>query len=136
MSKLIKLVLLTLGCVFLVWALNNVELSSVFDLLKKLGWGFIIILIIYSGVTWLDAFSWKYNFRPDETLSFSNWDLWRIRQIGEAYNIIIPFATLGGEPIKAHLLKNNHGLAMKQAIAVSDASYTPASFSSPLYNMN
>ena len=44
------------------------------------------------------------------------WSLWCIRQIGEAYNTITPLGTLGGEPIKAQLLKERHGLSLKQGM--------------------
>ena len=117
MSKFLKLALLIVGCLFLAWSINAVDLASVFELLKKIGSGFLIILLIYTGVTWLDTLSWKYNFRPDETLHFTDWGLWRVRQIGEAYNIITPLGTLGGEPLKAQLLKDYHGLSLKQGLS-------------------
>lgn len=117
MPKLIKLAFLLLGCLLLGWAINAVDLASVGILLIKVGWGFPILLIIYTGVTWLDTLSWKCNFRPEETQHFTTWELWRIRQIGEAYNIITPFATLGGEPLKAQLLKEHQGLSLRQAIS-------------------
>ena len=47
---------------------------------------------------------------------FSLWSLWCIRQIGEAYNTITPLGTLGGEPVKAQLLKERHGLSLKQGM--------------------
>ena len=117
MSKFLKLALLLVGCALLGWAINAADLASVFDLLKKLGGGFLIILLIYAGVTWLDSLSWKYNFRPKETRHFTNWNLWRIRQVGEAYNVITPLGTLGGEPVKAQLLKEHHEISLKQAIS-------------------
>jgi len=117
MSKSIKLAFLIVGCLFLGWAISTVDMASVLSLLKKLGGGFLIILMIYSGVTWLDTLSWKSNFRPEETGHFTDWELWRIRQIGEAYNTITPFATLGGEPIKAQLLKEHQGISLKQAVS-------------------
>ncbi len=117
MSKLIKLALLLIGCLFLGWAISTVDLTSVLNLLKKLGWGFLIIFMIYAVVTWLDTLSWKSNFRPEETQHFTTWELWRIRQVGEAYNTITPFATLGGEPLKAQLLKEHQGLSIKQGLA-------------------
>lgn len=103
-----------MGCLLLGWAVSTVDMASVATLLKKLGGGFFIIFLIYAGVTWLDTMSWKCNFRPQEAKLISNGNLWRIRQIGEAYNVITPFATLGGEPVKAQLLKENQGLSLKQ----------------------
>jgi glycosyltransferase 2 family protein len=40
-----------------------------------------------------------------------------IRQIEEAYNTITPLGTLGGEPIKAHLLKELCNISIKQSLA-------------------
>ena len=117
MSKIIKLALLLIGCLFLGWAISTVDMASVLSLLKKIGWGFLIIFMIYGLITWLDALSWKSNFRPDETQNFTNWELWRIRQVGESYNMITPFGTLGGEPVKAQLLKEHQGLSIKQGLA-------------------
>ena len=117
MPKFIKLAFLIVGCLFLGWAISAVDMAGLLNLLKKLGGGFLIILMIYTGVTWLDTLSWKCNFCPEETGHFTDWELWRIRQIGEAYNTITPFATLGGEPIKAQLLKENQGLSLKQGLS-------------------
>ena len=124
MSNAIKSGFLIFGCLLLGWAISSVDLASVVQLLKKMGWGFAVIVFIYAGVTWLDTLSWKNNFHPEETRLFSNWQLWRIRQVGEAYNTITPFATLGGEPMKAQLLKDHHGLSLKSALASQIVSKT------------
>ena len=117
MTKPLKLIFLLIGCLLLGWAVSTVDLLAVADLLIKLGYGFIIILILYSSVTWVDTIAWKNNFKKEETRQFSLWSLWCIRQIGEAYNTITPLGTLGGEPIKAQLLKERHGLSLKQGMA-------------------
>jgi len=124
MSKFIKLAFLIVGCLLLGWAISAVDMVSVLGLLKKLGGGFLVVLLLYAGVTWLDALSWKCNFRPEETQHFTDWELWRIRQIGEAYNMITPFATLGGEPLKAQLLKEHQGISLKQAVSSQIVSKT------------
>ncbi len=117
MTKSLKLVFLLIGCLLLGWAISTIDLIAVANLIIKLGYGFIIILTIYGSVTWVDTIAWKNNFRKDETKQFNLWSLWCIRQIGEAYNTITPFGTLGGEPVKAQLLKERHGLSLKQGMA-------------------
>ena len=116
MAKPIKLIFLLVGFLLLGWAVSTVDLTVVANLLIKLGYGFIIILIIYGMVTWFDTIAWQKNFTPEETRQFSLWNLWCIRQIGEAYNTITPLGTLGGEPVKAQLLKERHGLPLKQGM--------------------
>ena len=104
MTNSIKLIFLLVGFLLLGWAISSVDLTIVASLLIELGYGFILILIIYVAVTWLDTVAWKNNFKPEEAKQFSLWNLWCIRQIGEAYNTITPLGTLGGEPVKAQLL--------------------------------
>ena len=116
MMKTLKLIFLLIGCLLLGWAVSTVDLLAVANLLTKLGYGFIIILILYGSVTWVDTIAWKNNFKQEETRQFSLLGLWCIRQIGEAYNTITPLGTLGGEPIKAQLLKERYGLSLKQGM--------------------
>ncbi|KMP10732.1 hypothetical protein UR09_03590 [Candidatus Nitromaritima sp. SCGC AAA799-A02] len=118
MSKpVIKIIFLLTGLVLFGWAVSTVDLAVVGQLLLQLGVGFFFILLIYSIVTWLDTIAWKKTFEPTEETRFSLWNLWCIRQVGEAYNIITPLGTLGGEPVKAQLLKERHGLSLKQGMA-------------------
>ena len=117
MSRSIKLIFLLLGLSLLGWAVSTVDLTVVGKLLLQLGTGFLLILAIYSVVTWLDTIAWKKNFNPEEETRFNLWQLWTIRQVGEAYNTITPLGTLGGEPVKSQLLKERHGLSLKRGMA-------------------
>ncbi len=117
MKILINLTLFLFGCGLLIWAINSVDTEKALELLLELGFGFFAVLIIYSLITWLDTLSWKNNFPPDIATGFSNQQLWVIRQIGEAYNTITPLGTLGGEPVKAHLLKEHCNISIKQSLA-------------------
>ena len=106
-----------MGVLLFAWAIYAVDMAKVGGLLSQMGFGFFAILAIYGAVTWVDTIAWKYGFKPEETGSFKLWQLWRIRQIGEAFNTITPFGTVGGEPVKAQLLKQRHGLSFKQGLA-------------------
>ncbi len=117
MSKSLKAIFLLVGLGLFVWALQSVDLKTVGGMLWNLGWGFFVILLIYSLVTIIDSQAWKYNFKPEEVQDVSLGRLWRIRQIGEAFNVLTPFGTLGGEPVKAQLLKDYNGLSFKQGLA-------------------
>ncbi|PIQ96682.1 MAG: hypothetical protein COV67_08190 [Nitrospinae bacterium CG11_big_fil_rev_8_21_14_0_20_56_8] len=117
MSKMLKIIFLMLGVGLFGWSVKTVDMTTVFNLLTKLGAGFLLILLFYWLVTLLDTLSWKYNFYPVEARHLLTWQLWRIRQIGEAYNTITPLGTLGGEPVKAQLLKDRHGLSLREGLA-------------------
>ncbi|MCP5108155.1 MAG: hypothetical protein GY950_32510, partial [bacterium] len=100
-----------------IWAIRSVDLTRVGHLLLDLGFGFLIVLATYLIVTILDTIAWKYAFHREETQSFNLWQLWRVRQIGEAFNVITPMGTVGGEPVKAKLLKDYHNLSLKEGFA-------------------
>jgi glycosyltransferase 2 family protein len=117
MKILINLTLFLLGCVLLIWAINSVDTKKALELLFELGFGFFAVLLVHSLITCFDTLSWKSNFLPETTTHFSNQQLWVIRQVGEAYNIITPLGTLGGEPVKAHLLKEHCDISIKQSLA-------------------
>jgi uncharacterized protein (TIRG00374 family) len=82
-----------------------------------MGPGLLAVILSYGLVAWFDALSWKYAFKPDEAESIHPFALWRIRTIGETFNVITPLGTMGGEPVKAHLLKEKYGLTYKQGAA-------------------
>ena len=105
MKFFLNLVLLLIGFSFLFWAINSVDTEKTLELLLKIGYGFIAILAIYVAITWLDTVAWGWSFPPEITKNISNLKLWEIRTIGDAYNTITPLGTMGGEPVKAHLLK-------------------------------
>ncbi len=105
------------GFALLAWAMKSVDTANAFALLLDISYGFIYIMLIYALVTFFDSIAWHLNFKPEQAFRFSSFQLWRIRQIGEAYNIITPLGTMGGEPVKAQLLKDHHGLTFKQGLA-------------------
>jgi uncharacterized protein (TIRG00374 family) len=117
MKILINLTLFLFGCGLLIWAINSVDTEKALDLILDLGFGFFAVLLIYSLITWFDTLSWKNDFPPDIATNFTNQQLWVTRQIGEAYNTITPLGTLGGEPVKAHLLKEHCNISIKQSLA-------------------
>lgn len=117
MTRFLKPLFLILGLLLFAWALREVDLSQVGDLLLKMGPGLLVIVLAYGLVAWFDSLSWKCAFKPEEAEAIHPLALWRIRTIGETFNAITPLGTMGGEPVKAHLLKKQYGLTYKQGVA-------------------
>lgn len=117
MLKILKPIVWLIGLLLFIWAIRSVELTQVGHLLLDLGFGFVLVIAAYSLVTLLDTIAWKYAFHKEETQAFHLWQLWRIRQVGEAFNVITPLGTVGGEPVKAKLLKDCHGLSLKEGFS-------------------
>ena len=117
MARLLKPLFLILGLWLFIWAVREVDVSQVGGLISKMGPGLLTIIIVYGLVAWFDSVSWKFAFKPEEAKAIHPFALWRIRTIGETFNAITPLGTMGGEPVKAHLLKAQYGLTYKQGVA-------------------
>lgn len=117
MAKILKFAFLLAGLGFFIWSLKFVDVSQVLKMLSDVGFGFVLIMIVYALVTYIDTIAWRYAFHPEQARHLKLLPLWRIRQIGESYNIITPLGTVGGEPVKAQLLKDYYQFTFKQGLA-------------------
>jgi len=117
MTKFLKPLFLILGLLLFIWALRSVDVTEVSNLLRRMGIGFALLVLAYGWAVWFDTLSWKYAFKPEEAGKIHLLPLIFIRMTGEAFNAITPLGSMGGEPIKAHLLKEKYGLTYKQGAA-------------------
>ena len=85
--------------------------------LAQFGWGLAIILAIYLATFSMDALTWLITLRaaPLNLRWFSR--LWRIRLAGEAFNMTVPAGGMGGEPVKAVLLKKRYDIGYQEGVA-------------------
>lgn len=117
MSKYLKPVFLLIGILLFLWAVWSVDPAEAAALVLKMGYGVAAVIIAYGLVAYCDALAWLYAFKPDEAAKLKVLDVLRIRTIGEAFNAITPLGSMGGEPVKAQLLKEHHGLRFRQGLA-------------------
>ena len=113
MSKF-KFIYLIFGIALLVFIFNKVDFNSFLNELNKLRFSFITILVIYLMGFVLDTYSWKLCIENliNKKLIFHK--IFKIRIIGEAFNYIL--FQVGGEPVKAFLLKNKFNIKYKSSI--------------------
>ncbi len=115
--KYFNLIYLAIGIALLVIILDRTDFAAVRSQVIEIGWwGFVCILILYFLAFLTDVVSWLCCFQeiPVNWLWFRR--LFTIRIIGEAFNRITPFASLGGEPLKALLLKKNYRIEYQKSI--------------------
>ncbi|MCF8724617.1 putative membrane protein [Nitrospina gracilis] len=117
MSKILKPLFFLFGVGLFAWAVSTVDFKDVTHHLLDMGWGFLLIFLAYGLVAYFDARSWQFAFKPEEVKRLTTFALWKVRTIGESFNAITPFGSLGGEPVKAHFLKEQYGLGYKQGLA-------------------
>ncbi|HEC90282.1 MAG TPA: flippase-like domain-containing protein, partial [Alphaproteobacteria bacterium] len=63
-----------------------------------------------------DAFSWQMTLPCIPLNKLWLYRIWKVRLVGEALNNVIPAAGLGGEPVKAMLLKRRYAIGYSEGI--------------------
>ncbi len=101
--RLVRLGLLVCGAALFVWLLAAIGPGAVVQAFTDLSWRLLIILGFPFGLTaFLDTLGWRYAFRRD-TVPFRA--LFAARLSGEAFNLTTPTASMGGEAVKAWLVR-------------------------------
>ncbi len=116
--KWLKYFLILLGFYILYITIHAVGVSAIWTQIITLGWRIVPLFFFYPFIFACDTLGWKYAFANPLPKRVSFVSLYFIRIIGETLNAVIPFsASLGGEPIKAQLLKSKHDVALSEGYA-------------------
>ncbi len=113
---MLKLFLLAVGLLTLVLIVWHIGPGQIYDAAAQLGPVALLVLLIPSVIMYVvEAYGWKVTLGP----SAKNIPFWRvlaIRTAGEVVNMTTPTAYVGGEPLKAYLLKK-HNVPMVEGLA-------------------
>lgn len=109
-------VLFSLGFLTLALLAWHVGPGNIYDAAARLGPVALIVILIPSVVMYVvEASGWHVTLGPSaQTVPF--WRLLVIRTAGEVVNMTTPTAYVGGEPLKAYLLKR-HNVPMVEGLA-------------------
>jgi uncharacterized protein (TIRG00374 family) len=112
----LRLILLTLGLVTLGFIVWHIGPGNIYDAVTRLGPAALLTILGPSVLMYmLEAQGWRMTLgRYAELVPF--WKLLAIRTAGEVVNMTTPTAYVGGEPLKAYLLKR-HGVPMVEGLA-------------------
>lgn len=104
MVKKLKILFFGIGISLFIFLVYKIGVTEIYDNLLSMGYKFPLIFIPFFLICFFDTVGWKY--------SFSSWfdgiklrNLYPVRWAGESINILTPTAYVGGEPIKAYILK-------------------------------
>lgn len=118
MPRLLRYAFVLLGAAILAAVLWHTDLAEVGERLAQLGLlGAAAVLGLYLLAFTLDAGVWMLTFiarRPSLAWLFR---LFEIRLIGEAVNNATPLGSVGGEPVKAMLLRQYLGIGLREGVA-------------------
>ena len=95
------------GVALFAWLLSHADLPQVWSAMLAVGLpGFAAILVLYAVEYLCDVEAWRLMLQR----GFHPWSarLYLVRMTGEAYNTITPAGGMGGEPIKALILKRRY----------------------------
>ncbi|MBI1883824.1 MAG: flippase-like domain-containing protein [Chlamydiae bacterium] len=110
-----KKLLLLLGVGLFIYLTTSVGWRPIVDEIHKLKWNFIPLFLIYAFICTLDSLGWRFGFKAG-ACRVGLFQLFWIRVAGEAVNNTTPTGYVGGEPVKAMLLKR-HGIPMTEGLA-------------------
>ena len=109
---------LLIGLGLLAFITAQTDLVEVWRGVIELGiWGALAVLGIYFVDFLIGVISW-HPMLPSIRLEL-RWvyRLWKVRMVGEALNLVLPAASMGGEPVKVVLLRSSHGIGYHEGAA-------------------
>lgn len=116
--KLLKILLIALGFYILYVTVQGVGVGKLWDNIASLKWSLLPLLAFYPVIFAWDTMGWAYAFARKLPKHVPFHGIYFIRIIGETMNAVIPFsASLGGEPLKAQLLRQRYNISLSDGYA-------------------
>ncbi len=113
---MLRYILLAIGLLVLSLLVWHIGPENIYATATRLGPVALLVILIPSLVMYaIEAYGWKVVL-GDSVQAVPFWRLLVIRTAGEVVNMTTPTAYLGGEPVKAYLLKN-HNVPMAEGAA-------------------
>jgi len=113
-----RLLTLFAGITLLAFVASRIDLVEVWARVVALGpLGALAAVAVYFLAFLIDTASWQLALPSVRLNGVWLYRLWKVRMVGEALNLVIPAGSLGGEPVKAVLLKRGHGIGYREGTA-------------------
>lgn len=113
----LRIGLLLSGIALLGVIVANTDIVEAARLVGSMGWGIAVILAVYFVAFCGDSLSWQLTFRTLPMTPLVTARLFLVRMVGEAFNNTLPAGGMGGEPIKAILLKRRLDIDFREGAA-------------------
>jgi glycosyltransferase 2 family protein len=118
MPRFLHYVFVILGVVLLGVIAWHTDLAEVGARLADLGWtGALAVVAVYFVAFVCDTAVWMAALTARAPSARLLAQLWQVRVIGEAVNSATPLGSVGGEPVKALLLRKYFGVGLRDGIA-------------------
>ena len=115
--RYLKVFYLLIGVALLAAVIAEIDVAEVGNQIGRIGYGFLAVLGIYFVAFAIDSVTWQMTIRGVPLNGLWAYRAWLRRMVGEAFNNVIPAASMGGEPVKAMLLKKHYGIGYREGTA-------------------
>ncbi len=106
------------GAALFAWILHDSDFGAVTTILGRLGAAGVAAVLANFSIGFIaDVISWLLMFRSLPPTALWLWRIWLVQMVGEALNVLTPFGSFGGEPVKAMLLKRHYGVSYTEGSA-------------------
>ena len=103
--RFVKPLLFVAGAILLVVLVHRVGTEPIVTTLRTLAWWqFLLICLPYAVIVAVDTLGWRFAFTRDRA---SFWRLYGARLAGEALNLVTALGSVGGEAVKAWLVRRD-----------------------------
>jgi putative membrane protein len=93
------------GALLLALLVSYAGVGPILERLRLLGWRGPLILLPYLVINVLDTYAWRRALPASAAAAVPLHALYLARMAGEAVNSVTPTAAVGGEPVKAYLVR-------------------------------
>ena len=115
--RFLKALYFLIGIALLVAVLVHIDGAEVMARVGDVGWGLAVVLGLYLAAFSIDSLTWHLTLTSIPMSAKGLYRTWKVRLVGESFNAVMPAAGMGGEPIKAALLKSHYGIGYGEATA-------------------
>jgi uncharacterized protein (TIRG00374 family) len=103
--RALKLILLVLGMAVIAFSVHRIGWTPILETLARLTWWQLIVVCMpYAVIMAVDTLGWRFAF-PRDPAPFHR--LYGARLAGEALNLATAFGSVGGEAVKAWLIRRD-----------------------------
>jgi uncharacterized protein (TIRG00374 family) len=116
--RLVKILYLLAGAGLFAFVVFQTDLAQVWAMASQVGFlGFGAILLLYLTAFSIDVLTFHMALIEIPLTVNWFWRIFNIRLVGEVFNTVLPAGGLGGEPVKALILKRRYGIGLKAGTA-------------------
>lgn len=115
--RFVKLIYIVVGVALFGVVVAGTDLAGAALRVGQIGWGMAVVLALYLGTFTIDSVTWLMTLGARPLTPLWAWRLWKVRLVGEAFNMTMPAGGFGGEPVKLVLLKGQYDVGYREGAA-------------------